>query len=210
MPLILTILIHLTLFWILAAFFQLVWLSVLRVKVTAVTLFYGKTPLKLTVAGCPVSIGWIPLGSSVSFNPTDFQRRAWAVRILVHLSSAVIGFGTAILLLGFPEASHHFFTGFRQIAEGAWEPVARAGGYLTQWQEEADTAPVKAFGILAAKGSAFSLFPIGGGVITQILADAGTSTGKELLEKMSVLNAVACFMIIALWGFAVLWLALFG
>jgi len=207
MTLILTILIYLTLFWILGAFFQVVWLSALRVKITGVKLFFGQTPVKFSVGGCPVSIGWIPMGSSVSFDPIDLHQKSWPVRILGHLSSTFIGLGVALLLLGYQGAWHQFLTGFQQIAEGAWEPIARAGDYLTRWQQVADTSPVKAFGILAAKGAALSLFPVGGGVITHILGDVGYSTPKESVEKLGVFNAIAGIMIIALWAFAGLWLA---
>ena len=210
MTLILTILIYLTVFWILGAFFQVLWLSALRVKVTAVRLFYGQSPVRFNVGACPVSIGWIPIGSSVSFDPVDFHRKTWPVRILAHFSSTVIGLGAAFLLLGSQDAWHQFLTGFRQIAEGAWEPIARAGDHLTRWQQVADRSPLKAFGILAAKGAALSLFPFGGGVFTQILADAGSSTGKESWEKLALFNAVAGIMILLLWGFAGVWLAFSG
>lgn len=209
MTLILTILVYLTLFWILGAFSQVVWLSALRVKITGVKLFYGQTPVKFSVGGCPVSIGWIPMGSTVSFDPIDLQQRSWSVRILGHLISTFVGLGVALLLLGYQGTWHHFLSGFQQIAEGAWEPIARAGDHLTRWQQVVDASPVKAFGILAAKGAALSLFPMGGGVISQMLGDVGSSTGKESLEKLAVFNAIAGIMIIALWAFAGLWLALF-
>lgn len=210
MNLILTIFIHLTLFWVLCAWFLTVWVSMLRVKVTAVSLYHGPTPLKFMVGGCPVSIGWIPMGSSVSFDPAEFQRRAWPVRILTHISAPVIGLGLAMLLLGIPDASHHFLTGFRQIAEGAWEPIAQAGGHLKRWQQVAEISPVKAFGIIAAKAAAMLLFPVGGGVLTQILADVGSSSGKESLEKLAMFNAMIGMMIFALWSFAALWLVFAG
>lgn len=159
MSLILTALVHLTILWLIGAILQAVYLEVIRVPVTRVQLFHGGTPLRMKVGRCEMVLGWIPVGSSVAYDPAEFSLRSIPIRLVGHFSSAIIVMGVACACLGWPQAWHHFLTGFRQIALGTWAPIDRATVYLQQWDQIAEGSPVAGFGILAAKSAAFYLFP---------------------------------------------------
>lgn len=208
--LLLLILIHLTFLWILVASLQTLGLLLAGVQVNEVRLFLGRTPLKIKVGGSLVSLGWIPAGSVVSFDPISFRRQSLPVRLALHLSPVVVGLAIAVALLGWPLAWHHFLSGFSQILEGAWWPIAKAGGFLRQWQTLAEASPTSGFGIVAAKSAACALLPFGGNVVTQILADAGASGGREDLEKLAVFSGLMMMGIMALWAFAAVYMTFVG
>lgn len=210
MSLAVTVFVHLTALWLLGVLLQFVFLSLIRVPVTKVRLFHGDTPIKFNIGGCEVSFGWIPIGSSVAYDTAEFFRKPLPVRLVGHFSSTIIALIAAVASLGGSQAWRQFLSGFRQIALGTWAPLDRATDYLTQWHQIAEGSPITGFGILAAKAAAFSIFPIGGGAITQILADAGTSTGRQSMEKLAVFNAIVSIMIMVLWTFAAIWLAVTG
>jgi hypothetical protein len=88
---------------------------------------------------------------------------------------------------------------------GSWAPIDYATNYLEQWNRIAENSAIEGLGVLAAKMAAFSLLPLGGGVITQIFADLATTSGSERMEKFALFNAVVTLMITVLWIFAALW-----
>ena len=206
MSLVVTAFIYLTILWLLGTLLQCVFLRLIRVPITKVKLFHGNTPVGFKVGGCQVSLGWIPVGSSVAYDTVEFFRKPWPIRLAGHFSVTVIALIAAGISLGGSQGWYQFLTGFRQIALGTWAPIDRATEYLSHWHEIAVGSPVASFGILAAKMAAFSIFPIGGSAIIQILADAGTSTGRQEIEKLAAFNALVAIMMMALWGFAAIWL----
>jgi len=206
MPLIITALVHLSVLWIVGAVFQIIYLKLIRFPVDRVQLFLGRTPLRFKIGGCEAVLGWIPIGSSVAYDPIEFANKPFVVRLVGHVSSAILAMGAACAWLGQSQAWHHFASGFRQIVLGSWAPIDRATVYVEKWHHIAERSPVEGFGILAAKMAAFYVLPVGGVVITQILGDAATATGRESIGKLAVFNAVAAVLITILCIFAAIWL----
>lgn len=206
MDLIVIALAHLTTLWILAALAQFLFLRLIGVPVTKVQLFHGKTPVRFDVRGCEVAFGWIPVGSTITYDVAEFFRIPPVVRLIGHFSSSVVALISAVVALGGLQGWSQFTAGFGQITLGTWSPLDRATEFLAQWHQIAEESPITGFGILAAKMAAFSIFPLGGVVITQILVDAEASTGRERIGKLAVFNALASMIITILWVFAAIWL----
>lgn len=205
MTLILTALLHLATLWLICAIIQAILLILIRVPVTKIQLFHGSTPLRIYCHSCEVILGWIPVGSSVAYDTANFFSKSFPVRLVCHFSSSIIAMGIACTCLSPSQVWHHFVTGFHHIVIGTWAPIDKATDYLEQWHRIAEISTIDGFGILAAKMAAFSLLPLGGGVITQIFADLATTLGSERMQKFSLYNAVLTIMITVLWIFAALW-----
>jgi hypothetical protein len=205
MNLILTALFYLTALWLVCSILQAMLLMLIRVPVSKIQLFYVSTPLRIRFHSCEVILGWIPVGSYVEYDTANFFSKRFPVRLVCHFSSLIIFICIACICLSPSQGWVHFIAGFHQIAKGSLAPIDNATKYLAQWYRIANISAIDGIGILAAKMAAFSLLPLGGGVITQIFADLGATSGNERIQFFALYNAVLTIMIMSLWIFAALW-----
>lgn len=131
-----------------------------RLKVEGVSVFYGKSVMTIQTPLCPVTIGCLPCGGSVSFDFEDFEKRPFLVRSVVVLSGAFAMLLLAGLCLRIDIATSQFAEGFSQIVMGAVAPLDHGTPLVRAFCERANESLVVGCGIFAAKFTALNMFPI--------------------------------------------------
>lgn len=131
-----------------------------RLKVEGVSVFYGKSIMTIQTPLCPVAIGCLPCGGSVSFDFEDFEKRPFLVRSVVVLSGAFAMLLMAGICLRIDMAASQVAGGFTQIIMGAVAPLDHGTPLVRAFFERASESLVVGCGIVAAKLTALNMFPI--------------------------------------------------
>ena len=181
-------------------------LRLAQVRVRAFRLFAGASIASFTMGGIAFELGWMPLGTSVTFDvPTFWLRPLW-MRIGVTLIGPLMLLPCAVAILGPQAAWHHFLTGFAQMPCGAWHPFSVAPELMARLHGVYLASVPAASGVLAAKLAALECLPLGGLTTAQVLlelighgdSDDGQIRGAWFLA----LNVLALILLMGCWAVA--------
>ena len=168
-----------------------------RIGVDRVSIFYGKAIATIQTPLCPVAIGWLPCGASVSLDVENLDKRPFLVRCVVLLSGVVALLLAAGVCLRIDVAVSEIWSGFIQIVLGAVSPFERGTPLVRAFFQQADVSLLLGGGLLASKSAAFHLLTLTGGRVLAEIATNGRKRGLWLL--CNLLGACMGFVMILCW-----------
>lgn len=178
-------------------------LRLAQVRVCAFRLFAGGTVARFSIGGVMFELGWVPVGTSVTYDvPTFWLRPTW-MQVAATLVGPLALLPCAAAVLGSSLAWHHFLTGFVQLPVGALHPLSVGRDLITRLHGLSLGSVPAAAGVLAAKLAASEFLPLGGLATAQVLlaligpgnADDGEVRGARFLT----LSALVLILIMAGW-----------
>ena len=135
---------------------------VCRLKIERFVLFFGKTILTIHTKYFPITIGCLPSGGYIKYDPDEFSKRSLLVRMLVTLSGPLVTLLCAVFLLGGDPAVRQFTVGFAEIFRGGLAPYEQGLVLIRDFFRVADQSLFLAYGIFATKLTALNLLPLPG------------------------------------------------
>lgn len=139
-----------------------------RLKVDGVSVFYGKAVMTIETPLCPVAVGYLPCGGSVSFDIEDYDKRPFHVRCMVILSGVFAMLLVAGVCLRIDVAMSQFGSGFNQIVLGAVAPFEHGTPMVRAFFERANDSLILGCGLFAAKFAVLNMFLTGVRLLTEI------------------------------------------
>jgi len=178
-------------------------------RIEEVSFFYGKILFRIKTRIFPIAIGTIPTGGSVNFG-LEFQNRSLPTRWFVIVSGPLAVLLTSAVVLRCDLAVVAFVSGFEQIFQGAFSPLVNGQRLVHQFfQTSLNTSPLIAYGIFAAKVSAFNLLPIpsfnGGRIITEAIPGFQKSNWAFGIQLAGILFGLVLFLCWVVAFLAYLW-----
>lgn len=183
-------------------------LRLAQVRVRACRLFAGTKVAGVKLGGVDFELGWVPLGTSVTYDvPTLWLRPLW-IRVAVTLSGPLALLPCAAAWLGPSTAWHHFLAGFVQLPLGALHPLSVAPALVARLHAAFLASVPSATGILATKLAALELLPLGGLATAQTLSELvghGSRDDDQVRGAWFLtLNVLVLFLLMGCWATAVL------
>lgn len=201
---------HAYLFWlgwcVLSSTAHALALRLAQVRVRACRLFAGSTVASVTLGRIDFELGWVPLGTSVTYDvPTFWLRPVW-MRVGVMLTGPAVLLPCAAAILGPQAAWHHFAAGFMQLPLGALHPLTTAQELIARLHGVYLSSVPAAAAILAAKLAALECLPLGGVAAAQVLLELvghGDRDDDQIRGAWFLtLNVFVLIALMACWGAA--------
>ena len=164
------------------------------VKFKKVVVFFGKPVFTIRTRLAPISIGYIPGGGFVQLDMDRFAEKPLITRCFVTLAGPLALFLSSVGCLGIVHAGHSFVMTIPEGLEFLLSPAARGKQFMTLFFDLLQASPVIAYGVFAAKASAFHLFPIpemsGGRLMIELTAKRDESVLAKSLQYFCTLSAI--------------------
>lgn len=164
------------------------------VRFMQVAIFYGKPVFTIPTRFAPITIGYIPLGGFVQLDMDAFPSKPLLTRCLVTLGGPAALLLSSIACLGVLKAGQSFVTTFPQFVEVLLSPTIRGKQFVTIFFDKLHSSPVTAYGIFAAKATAFHFFPFavlpGGRLLIEFTKKRDGSVLAKALNYLSSLFAI--------------------
>ncbi len=172
-------------------------------QVKSLNLFYGKPLVTIHFRTFPIRVGCLPTGGAVDFGDS-IAHSSFHVKAFVTLSGPVALLLTSAACIRYDHAAKELISGFVQVIQGALSPMASGRSLVAQYYEQHGSSIAAAFGVLAAKLSAFNLlpiFPLNGGQII-VYAIPGSADSNWIMWA-GTLGILAIFAMSLSWLVAV-------
>ena len=181
-------------------------LHLAQVRVRACRLFAGTRVAGVTLGGIDFELGWVPVGTSVTYDvPTFWLRPVW-MRVGVMLIGPAVLLPCAAAILGPQAAWHHLTAGFVQLPLGALHPLTTAQELIARLHGVYLPSVPDAAAILAAKLAALECLPLGGVATAQIILELvghGDRDDDQIRGAWFLtLNVVVLIALMACWAVA--------
>ena len=191
---------------VLASAAHVLTLRLAQVRVLACRLFNGRSVAGFRMGGISFELGWVPVGTSVTFDVPTFWLRPMWMRVGVTLAGPLALLLCAVTLLGPRAAWHQFLAGFVQLPLGALHPLSAAPELIARSHAVFLTSVPAAAGILAAKLAALELLPLGGVATAQMLLEFvghGDRDGDQIRGAWFLtLNVLFLILLMGCWATA--------
>lgn len=177
------------------------------VTITEIRIFFGKSILKFTWRGTPVTVGCLPFGTFYRYDPEQFATRPLWARLLPDLVPLVAFLLPAGILLGIDVLIPEVLAGFRQVLMGAISPHGQAQQFLSKLAELYASNPGTAIGIVGAKNMCVAYLPIVGPQFQSLLTQLVHPLPRDENSRWAILeivSALLAFGMMVLWGVALL------
>lgn len=181
-------------------------LRLAQTPVQAFQLFAGAGVTEFTLGKTVFKLGWVPVGTSVTFDvPTFWMRPVW-MRVGVMLAGPLVLLPPAVVTLGPQAAWHHFLAGFVQLPVGALHPLSAAQELIARLHGAYLQSVPAAVAILAVKLAALECLPLGGVTTAQVILELvghGNRDDDQIRGAwLLTLNVFALILLMACWGVA--------
>ena len=174
-----------------------------RIPVHTITVFNGRPIATMSLGPTTIAFGYIPIGTSVTFDVPQFRSRPLAVRLAVLVSGPVALVLLAFVLLGWSNAMHHFLGGFTELYLGALRPRTTALDLIGRLHAIFSSSTLAVFGVLAAKLAACSFLPIGSVTAAQLLQEVFRSYEQGSWgARFAMVSALGTILLNILWVLA--------
>lgn len=192
-------LILLNVFYALATLVQWAVARRLGIVIKTVQIFMGKSSACLRCCGTPVEFGWIPTGSTLTYDVEQFFTRPRFHRLIMVAGGPGALLLLAMLLLGWGPAMHHFLAGVAQYLVGG---VPFKVGLLTRCHELWQQSVGATVSLLAAKAAAFAMVNTFAQLFAHVLGSPESRFWAAVLTIHTLLlYAVLGYWLVAIWHF---------
>lgn len=197
----------------LAALCSVVFWMIARAKgmpITQVQFLYGPCLRLMELSGTKFTLGIIPYGSSVLYDPPQFQQRSLLWRIALVLSGPVLMILFAVATIGAEATWSHLLSGPGELLGGPLRPSTKAQHLIAQLHHVFDRSLLQMAGVIAAKVAAFSLIPFLGPAFVHVIREilGYDENENRILSGFLTVHVLVLFALSLLWVYAMLRYAL--
>jgi hypothetical protein len=171
----------------------------LGLRVNSFNLFYGRPLGTIHFRTFPIHLGWIPTGGTVDFGES-LNIATFPVKVIVILSGPLALLITSAACIRYDRAGIALLSGFIQLFQGALSPLSTGHALIENYFHQHGASVQDAYGVLAAKLSAFNLlpiFPLNGGQI--IIRSITSRTDSGWIIWVGSVGVILTFAIALSW-----------
>lgn len=155
------------------------------VKLTNIQIFFGKPVFIIPTRFAPVYIGYIPAGGGVTLDMDEFPRKPRSTRCLVAIAGPIAVLLSSLICLGPTHCWLSFVSTYSQIVQFVIAPFSDGKELISHFLLNAQLAPVKGYGIFAAKIVALYFIPMPSMPGVRLLLDMTNMSHSPIALRVS-------------------------
>jgi hypothetical protein len=179
---------------------QFIALSISKIPINDVNLFYGRPLTEVRIAETTWRLGWIPVGGSIGYDFNIFVKMPLLTRLAVCLVGPMTLVAIGAMILGIHRATHSFLVGVPQYFAGAFHPHGYGIELISKLESVFSISLSAAIATVILKFASINLLLLAGACFREIV---GPRIKLTVADIIITLTTLATLLAGSLWAIAI-------